>query len=305
MRLRSLSVTQRICNPRAEQLPISDAIPSLPQDPQGARRHSEGGHHSGCPPCQEKILLWLKGTPWPHPPGLAHRAHLNPARGSHHSQSRPLSLTGICLPQRKGSTSTQESCSWSTLVFPLPSFSRFQMPIPFLPFPHLQLGFLGKETDGFSQRSHHMPSPPPFFPHPLPLRASECHCHGNCRVDLLLPAGHRYSTWAMNARVACLALAPVLWMPMGHSWHMLHGPQGACAVLRGANLGTRILFPTPHPPPPGVLLLPRLQGPASLSSHWPMAFAPGVLKNSALQRTPSLFSSPPTHSWDSQVDWGL
>lgn len=146
------------------------------QDPQGARRHSEGGHHPGCPPCQEKVLLWLKGTTSASPPGLAHRAHLSAARGSAQVlPPRPAQTSvldrDLSSPKKGEHLHSGELLLEHLRVFPLPSFSRSQMPIPFPPSPHLQLGFLGKETDGLSQRSHHVPSPPPFAPNPLPFKS--------------------------------------------------------------------------------------------------------------------------------------
>lgn len=101
-------------------------------------------------------------------------------RCSHHGQPRPLSLTGTCLPQRKGSASSQESCSWSTLVFPLRLSLDPRCPFLSRPPPTSSLASWGKKQMGFPREATtcllHLPS----SPHPLPLRASECRCHGNC-----------------------------------------------------------------------------------------------------------------------------
>lgn len=135
----------------------------------------------------------------------------------------------LASPIKKGSTFSQESCSWSILESFLTLLSLDpRCPFFFPSFPHpSRLTSWEKETDGFFQKSHHVPSPPPFSPTPLAFRSlstAVAMVTVQGRLDLLLPAGHRYSTRAMNARVVGLPLAPVLWMPMGHSWHMLHGP---------------------------------------------------------------------------------
>lgn len=102
-----------------------------------------------------------------------------------------------------------------------------------------------------------------------------------------------------RARVVGLPLAPqdINGMLLAYASWTLRCPHR----LRKASQGTHILF---HTPPPGALLLARLQKPASKQPACLLYLFPWGLGNSALQETHSLFSQPPTHDPDSRVDCG-
>lgn len=125
-----------------------------------------------------------------------------------------------------------------------------------------------------------MLSPPPFSP-PLAFKNQALPLPWQpCRADLLLPAGHRYSTWAISGRLLWL------WFLLsgchGAHSHMLHGPRDAHVVLGEAKQGAPILFPAPHPYgsctfqgfrahgylPPGVLRNGAFQEPTAFPLHY-------------------------------------
>lgn len=176
-------------------------------------------------------------------------------------------------------------------VFYLPSFSRPQMPISSLfsspaappPPPHPGLGernrwsFLEKPPKCLL----HLPSPLP-----LPLGASALRLPWQLsRADLLLPAGHRYSTWALLGRLVWL------WSLFSLcQWDTL----GMCFVEFRCFCGVEGSKPghphhIPHTLSPG--LLSRLQGPGSLSCPWPTVFAPMGSPEWCLTKNPQPFLS--------------
>lgn len=98
-------------------------------------------------------------------------------------------------PQRKGGTSSQESCSWSILesFLSLLSLDLRPIPSPCPPFFSVRFpggrnrwAFLEKPLSAFSTS---------LLPPPLAFKNQALQLPWQlCRADLLLPAGHRYST---------------------------------------------------------------------------------------------------------------
>lgn len=154
-------------------------FPSSPtvQVTQGPRGHSEEGHHSGWPPCQEEILLWLTVVPHPQP------ACPCPWSPSASSPSKPkvmwvfepalgllcsntwqgplcLALVGDLLPLMEGNTCSQEGYFFCISNL-LPLLFYTPIPTPFSPPP---MWFSErKEQMGFSRKVTtcllHLPSP--------------------------------------------------------------------------------------------------------------------------------------------------
>lgn len=169
-------------------------VPAPPgQVTQGARGHSEKGHHSGWPPCEEEILLWLTVVSHPQP------ACPCPRSPSASSPSKPkvtwllesalgllcsntwqgplwLALVGDLPPLMEGSTRSQEGCFFCILK---------SVPLSLLHpnthfFPPLQCGFLKERSRwAFPEKSPRAFSTSLLLS-PCPQEALRCGCHGNC-----------------------------------------------------------------------------------------------------------------------------
>lgn len=147
------------------------------------------------------------------------------------------------------------------------------------PFP--QLSFVGKRNRwAFPEKSPH--AFPTSLLLPLPLgNAAPWLSWQPRRADLLLPVGQRHRTRAVG-----LPLAPVLWISMGCSWHMLHRPRDAHVVLRKAST----FYCTPHPQGSCSLLGCRTP---CLSSHHASCICPLAVSGTCLMRNPHPFLSTP------------
>lgn len=248
---------------------------------------------------------WPSRTAPPRPKVIG--PTLYPAHGSFTDASTRTCLDlcpyqWLASSERKGSTTSQESCSWSILESFI-SLLSLDPRCPFLPCPPprpLHPAWLGgKKQMVFSRKAAQVPSPPPFSP-PFAFRSFST-AVAMATVQSWLAAACRPQIQHLGiARVVGLALVPVLFTPMGHAWHMLHRRQDVLVMLREADQGTLIIFPTPY------LLgsFPDFRAQALSAAPGPRYLLPWVLQNGALQRTHSLSSPPPTSSQDSKVDWG-
>lgn len=188
-------------------------VPAPPgQVTQGARGHSEKRHHSGWPPCEEEILLWLTVVSHPQP------ACPCPRSPSASSPSKPkvtwllesalgflcsntwqgplwLALVGDLPPLMEGSTRSQEGCFFCILKsVPL---SLLHPNTHFFPPPPPMWFSERKEQMGFSRKVTtcllHLPSPLSMPSGGSALWLPWQQCRGN----LLLLEGQRCAIWVM------------------------------------------------------------------------------------------------------------
>lgn len=201
-----------------------------------------------------------------------------------HSRPKPLFLSGTCLHPQEGKHIQPGKLLLERFgVFFIFSLQT-QVPISH-PFP--QLSFVGNRNRwAFPEKSPH--AFPTSLLLPLPLgNAAPWLPWQPGRADLLLPVGQRH-----RARAVGLPLAPVLWISMGCSRHMLHRPRDAHVVLRKASQGIHILL---HTPPTGVLLLVGLQNPVSQQLPCLLYLSPRSLWNMPYEKpTPFPLNPPPT-----------